>query len=57
MRAQTHTQIQRAGPDSDFLPTAHTCFNTVLLPEYKDKAKLQALLNKAITECEGFGLK
>jgi HECT-domain (ubiquitin-transferase) len=58
LTARIHTQqVQKAGPDSDMLPTAHTCFNTLLLPEYKDKAKLQRLLHKAITECEGFGLK
>lgn len=27
--------ISRAGPHSDRLPTAHTCFNHLLLPEYK----------------------
>jgi len=27
--------ISRNGPDSDRLPTAHTCFNHLLLPEYK----------------------
>jgi hypothetical protein len=26
--------IQRMGPHSNMLPTAHTCFNTLLLPEY-----------------------
>ncbi|PNH08473.1 Ubiquitin-protein ligase E3A, partial [Tetrabaena socialis] len=26
--------IQRDGPDSDKLPTSHTCFNTMLLPGY-----------------------
>ena len=26
--------LQRAGPDSDSLPSAHTCFHTLLLPEY-----------------------
>jgi ubiquitin-protein ligase E3 A len=25
--------IQRAGPDSDSLPTSHTCFNTLILPD------------------------
>jgi hypothetical protein len=27
-------RIQRMGPHSNLLPTAHTCFNTLLLPEY-----------------------
>ena len=50
-------QIQRAGPDTDHLPTSHTCFNVLMLPEYSDKEKLTRLLKRAITECEGFGLK
>jgi len=28
-----------------------------MLPEYSDKEKLTRLLKRAITECEGFGLK
>ena len=32
--------ISRNGPDSNRLPTAHTCFNHLLLPEYKTKNKL-----------------
>uniref|UniRef100_A0A7S1CPI5 HECT-type E3 ubiquitin transferase n=1 Tax=Bicosoecida sp. CB-2014 TaxID=1486930 RepID=A0A7S1CPI5_9STRA len=48
--------ISRAGPDSDNLPTSHTCFNHLLLPEYSDRAKLEAKLRAAITQSEGFGL-
>jgi hypothetical protein len=29
-----HLRIQRMGPHTNMLPTAHTCFNTLLLPEY-----------------------
>lgn len=50
-------QIQRAGPDTDHLPTSHTCFNVLVLPEYSSAEKLERLLRRAITECEGFGLK
>eukprot|EP00611_Tribonema_gayanum_P020019 TRINITY_DN3580_c0_g1_i4.p1 TRINITY_DN3580_c0_g1~~TRINITY_DN3580_c0_g1_i4.p1 ORF type:complete len:291 (-),score=114.78 TRINITY_DN3580_c0_g1_i4:146-1018(-) len=50
-------KVQRAGPDSDALPTAHTCFNTILLPEYATPDKLRSRLLTAITECEGFGLR
>lgn len=50
-------KIQRMGPDSESLPTAHTCFNVLLLPAYSSKDKLQERLIKAIHECEGFGLK
>mmetsp|Transcript_16532 Transcript_16532/g.34920 ORF Transcript_16532/g.34920 Transcript_16532/m.34920 type:complete len:1375 (-) Transcript_16532:78-4202(-) len=50
--------IQRAGPDSSNLPTSHTCFNTLLLPDYgPDLEKLESLLGRAILECEGFGLE
>ena len=51
-------KIQRAGPDSINLPTTHTCFNTLLLPDYgEDYEKLKSLLGRAIIECEGFGLQ
>lgn len=50
-------KIQRMGPDSNSLPTAHTCFNILLLPEYSSREKVAERLKKAIHECEGFGLK
>lgn len=50
-------KIQRMGPDSEQLPTAHTCFNVLLLPAYSSKEKVRDRLLKAIYECEGFGLK
>lgn len=49
--------IQRGGPDTDRLPTSHTCFNTLLLPEYKDKGKMRERLLVAIDNAQGFGLK
>lgn len=48
--------ISRQGPDSDRLPSAHTCFNHLLLPEYTTKEKLQKLLLLAIENSKGFGL-
>ncbi|KAH3713647.1 ubiquitin-protein ligase E3A-like [Dreissena polymorpha] len=48
--------IARNGPDSDRLPTAHTCFNVLLLPDYQNKDKLKERLLKAITYSKGFGL-
>ena len=48
--------IARAGPDSDQLPTSHTCFNHLLLPEYSSKEKLRERLMIAIMNAEGFGL-
>ena len=34
------------------LPSAHTCFNVLLLPEYSTKEKMNDLLMKAIKECK-----
>ncbi|GFW35209.1 ubiquitin-protein ligase E3A [Trichonephila clavipes] len=48
--------IARHGPDSDRLPTAHTCFNVLLLPEYSSKEKLEERLLKAINYSKGFGM-
>ena len=39
------------------LPTAHTCFNLVQLPEYRTRAELVQQMEFALTECEGFGLQ
>ena len=47
--------ISRAGPDSDRLPSSHTCFNHVLLPEYTTCEKLKDRLSLAIQHAEGFG--
>ena len=38
------------------LPTSHTCFNHLLLPEYASKEKLETKLRLAIAQSEGFGL-
>lgn len=55
---QLNFKIQRAGPDSASLPTAHTCFNTILMPDYgDDNEKLEERLGRALLECEGFGLQ
>jgi len=48
--------ITRHGPDSDRLPSAHTCFNHLLLPEYATREKLQERLLTAISNSEGFGM-
>eukprot|EP00474_Spongospora_subterranea_P008715 CRZ09173.1 hypothetical protein [Spongospora subterranea] len=48
--------IARNGPDSDRLPTSHTCFNHLLLPEYSTLEKLRERLITAIQNSEGFGL-
>ncbi|KAK9830367.1 hypothetical protein WJX72_011319 [[Myrmecia] bisecta] len=49
--------ISRNGPHSERLPTAHTCFNHLLLPQYKDRATLESRLITAISNAEGFGLR
>jgi len=51
-----HIIITRHGPDSDRLPSAHTCFNHLLIPEYSTKDKLRERLVAAISNAEGFGL-
>lgn len=48
--------IARQGPDTEKLPTAHTCFNILLLPDYATEEKLERLLLKAITYSVGFGM-
>lgn len=49
--------IQRGSPDTDRLPTSHTCFNVLLLPEYASKEKLRNRLMTAIENAQGFGLQ
>uniref|UniRef100_A0A8C6TE17 Ubiquitin-protein ligase E3A n=1 Tax=Neogobius melanostomus TaxID=47308 RepID=A0A8C6TE17_9GOBI len=48
--------IAKNGPDTDRLPTSHTCFNALLLPEYSSKDRLKERLLKAITYAKGFGM-
>jgi len=48
--------ITRHGSDSERLPSAHTCFNHLLLPEYSTKEKLREKLLAAISNAEGFGM-
>jgi ubiquitin-protein ligase E3 A len=55
--AQMAFTIVRQGPDSQRLPTSHTCYNQLLLPEYSTPEKLQSRLEIALCNCEGFGLQ
>ena len=48
--------IQRAGDDQSHLPAAHTCFNTLDLPEYATPAVLRQRINTALEHVTGFGL-
>ncbi|KAL2644003.1 hypothetical protein R1flu_011590 [Riccia fluitans] len=54
--ASLHFVISRNGTHSERLPTAHTCFNHLLLPEYNSKEALRERLMTAISNAEGFGL-
>eukprot|EP01025_Chloroclados_australasicus_P013961 TRINITY_DN16532_c0_g1_i7.p1 TRINITY_DN16532_c0_g1~~TRINITY_DN16532_c0_g1_i7.p1 ORF type:complete len:1416 (+),score=180.93 TRINITY_DN16532_c0_g1_i7:478-4248(+) len=49
--------VQRGGPDTEKLPTSHTCFNILLLPQYSSKDKMRQKLLTAIENAEGFGLR
>ena len=44
------------GSDTEQLPSAHTCFNNLILPDYKNKEKLKQKILNAINYSEGFGL-
>lgn len=46
----------RGGGEADRLPTAHTCFNHMLLPTYTGKEALRQRLEMALENAEGFGL-
>lgn len=47
--------IQKSSDVSKF-PTAHTCFNLFVLPDYKDIPKIKHALEFCAENCEGFGL-
>mmetsp|Transcript_716 Transcript_716/g.1885 ORF Transcript_716/g.1885 Transcript_716/m.1885 type:complete len:690 (-) Transcript_716:90-2159(-) len=46
--------ISRHGSDESRLPSAHTCFNHLLLPEYKSIETLRTKLLTAIRDTQGF---
>ena len=48
--------ISNGGSDLNQLPSAHTCFNNLILPDYKNKEKMKKALLTAINYSEGFGL-
>jgi E3 ubiquitin-protein ligase HUWE1 len=56
-RGSQRMTIEKAFGSSEALPVAHTCFNTLSLPEYADADTLREKLLIAIREAgEGFGL-
>lgn len=57
-RLQFKVQRNGAKGDDSRLPTASTCFNTLLLPDYSHEDVLRERLIYAIHECAvGFGLQ
>jgi len=48
--------ISKNGTGDERLPTAHTCFNHLLLPEYSTEEILRAKLLISISHATGFGL-
>eukprot|EP00924_Labyrinthula_sp_SR-Ha-C_P001661 augustus_masked-scaffold_18-processed-gene-5.6-mRNA-1 protein AED:0.45 eAED:0.45 QI:0/-1/0/1/-1/1/1/0/4073 len=56
MRGHQKFSIHKAGKNNNILPSAHTCFNQLDLPEYQDEKILKEKLRYAIHEgAEGFG--
>jgi len=55
---EVRMKVQRNGGEpTERLPTAHTCFNLLLLPSYADEAKLEHMVTTAMQNAEGFGLE
>uniref|UniRef100_A0A8D0G4C5 HECT-type E3 ubiquitin transferase n=1 Tax=Sphenodon punctatus TaxID=8508 RepID=A0A8D0G4C5_SPHPU len=50
-------KISRSEVSTDWLPVAHTCFNQLCLPPYKNKKELKQKLTIGISNGEGFGLE
>ena len=42
--------------DGNLLPASHTCFNHLLLPEYKDYESMKKKILLAIEHNQGFGM-
>jgi hypothetical protein len=57
MFSQAGTPIRvQPGGTKERLPSAHTCINTLDLPEYEDEDEMQRKLLMAIYECSTFGM-
>ena len=51
-------KVQKNGAEpTKRLPTAATCYNTLLIPQYSGQGKLENLLKMAINGAAGFGLE
>lgn len=53
--ARVQFMIQRNGEGNERLPTSLTCFGRLLLPEYKDKTRMEQALELAVENAKGFG--
>lgn len=54
---QMHLRISCGGEDCERLPSAHTCFNQLVLYRYATKEKLKKMLEMAVLESQGFYVK
>jgi E3 ubiquitin-protein ligase HECTD2 len=52
-----YLQITCGGEDVGRLPSAHTCFNQLILYQHKSQDHLQKVLEMAILESQGFYVK
>eukprot|EP01135_Chromosphaera_perkinsii_P003209 Nk52_evm16s238 gene=Nk52_evmTU16s238 len=50
-------KLSKVGPDTGRFPFAHTCFNQLCIYDCKDKERLKSMLEYAILNSEGFGMK
>lgn len=55
--ASLSIRVSCNGDDCGRYPTAHTCFNVLVLWRYKTRERLETMLWTAVRESEGFGLK
>jgi hypothetical protein len=54
-RAEGNQNAHRTGPCRTDLPSAHTCFNTPVPPDYRSKESLRDKLLIALQNAAGFG--
>ncbi|GAA5925096.1 hypothetical protein JCM3775_006364 [Rhodotorula graminis] len=50
-------KLQCSGDDTARLPSASTCFNTLILPRYRTRVVVESMLVRAVEDSEGFGLR
>jgi hypothetical protein len=55
MRNVTFVISKNGDGEGGHLPTAYTCYGTLLLPEYRDKETLKERLGMALQNAQGFG--